>query len=803
MTLNIISGNDASNTLGGTAGDDLIYGFDQNAAYTSANIAATRVASGLSQPLFVTAPPGDAGRLFIVEKTGAIKILDLNTGTVLGTPFLTVSVDPSGERGLLGLAFDPDYATNGFFYIYRTVTTPATHNVVERYHVSANANIADAASRQTVINLDNLSGATNHNGGWIGFGPDRDLYIATGDNANSANSQTLSNLLGKILRIDVEGGLPYEIPSDNPFIGTPGARPEIFALGLRNPWRDSFDSASGKLFIGDVGEGTIEEVNLGQKGANYGWPNAEGPSSNPAFTNPIAFYNHGVGQSITGGYVYNGENDGLNGQYFYADFTTHKLFTLRFDGANWISTERTAQVTTNVGTINNPSSFGEDGRGNLYIVDIDGEVYRLTPTVVSSDLGDTLSGGAGNDRLFGGAGPDNLDGGTGADFLNGGAGDDRFGYGPGYGADTIFGFDAGAGTGDKISLGAFQNVSTFADVLARATQAGSDTVINFGGGDTLTLRNVVRASLSADDFLFAGTKTVHWMASVATGPHPPGWAPSGIADFNGDGTSDLAWHNASTNGIDIWKLSNGQWAGSADSGSHPPGYLPAGFGDFNSDGTADILWFNPSTRHVDIWKLANGAWAGSIDVGTHPAGWTPAGSGDFNGDGTRDLAWYNPTTNNLEIWKLAGGQWAGSTDVGPHPAGFAPALTGDFSGDGTSDIAWYNASNGRLDIWKLSNGQWAGSVDVGAHPLGWQPLGAADFNLDGISDIAWYNQATNNIEIWLLNNNAQWAGSVDVGSHPAGSVAVGVGDFDHNGVGDIMWRNTATGSIENWMLTYS
>ena len=259
--------------MAGGAGDDLIYGFDPNAAYASANIAATRVASGLNQPLFVAAPPGDTGRLFIVEKTGAIKILDLNTGSVLGTPFLSVPVDFAGERGLLGLAFDPNYASNGFFYIYRTVTTPATHNVVERYQVSGNPNVANAASRQTVINLDNLSSATNHNAGWIGFGPDGDLYIATGDNANGANAQTLSNLLGKILRIDVEDGLPYQIPSDNPFVGTPGARPEIFAYGLRNPWRASFDSASGALFIGDVGENTIEEINLGQKGANYGWPN--------------------------------------------------------------------------------------------------------------------------------------------------------------------------------------------------------------------------------------------------------------------------------------------------------------------------------------------------------------------------------------------------------------------------------------------------------------------------------------------------------------------------------------------------
>jgi glucose/arabinose dehydrogenase len=164
MTLNIISGNDAGNTLGGSAGDDLIYGFDPNAAYASATVAATRVASGLTQPLFVAAPPGDTGRLFVVEKTGAIKILDLNTGLVLDTPFLNVSVDSSGERGLLGLAFDPDYASNGFFYVYRTVTTPTTHNVVERYQISSNPNVANAGSRQTIIDLDNLSGATNLGG---------------------------------------------------------------------------------------------------------------------------------------------------------------------------------------------------------------------------------------------------------------------------------------------------------------------------------------------------------------------------------------------------------------------------------------------------------------------------------------------------------------------------------------------------------------------------------------------------------------------------------------------------------------
>jgi hypothetical protein len=296
--------------------------------------------------------------------------------------------------------------------------------------------------------------------------------------------------------------------------------------------------------------------------------------------------------------------------------------------------------------------------------------------------------------------------------------------------------------------------------------------------------------------------TLHWTKSVDVGPHPAGWLPAGIGDFNGDATSDLAWYNASTNDIDIWKLSNGQWAGSVDTGAHPAGYAPVGFGDFNHDGTSDVLWYNSTTTDVDLWKIANGQWAGSVDIGSHPAGWLPSGVGDFNGDGTSDVLWYNASTRDAEVWKITNGQWAASVDIGTHPAGYQPSLTGDFNGDGTSDIAWYNPTTNALDIWKISNGQWAGSVDLGAHPAGWQPLGAADFNEDGTSDIVWYNPTTNDIDVWLIKNG-QWAGSFDVGTHPAGAVAVGVGDFDHNGVPDIMWRDTTTGHIENWMLAFS
>jgi glucose/arabinose dehydrogenase len=500
MAMNIVTGNDAGTTLSGTAGGDLIYGFDPNAAYASATITATRVASGLDLPLYVTAAPGDTSRLFIVEKGGTIKILDLSSGQVLATPFLTVPVDTASERGLLGLAFDPNYASNGLFYVYRT--SPGLENEVLRYHVSGDPNVANGTG-QLVLDVGPSTSAV-HNAGWIGFGPDGHLYIDSGERGVAANAQDLTNQLGKILRIDVSSGVGYTIPADNPFVGDGGGvREEIFAYGLRNPWRSSFDSATGTLFIGDVGSSQFEEINIGQSGGNYGWPLAEGTSANPAFINPIHTYPHGATASVTGGYVYRGETDGLNGQYIFGDFAMGRLFTLRFDGTNWIVTDRTAQIQTDVGAFNNPTSFGEDARGNLYVADVDGEIFRLTPTVASADVNDTLHGLAGNDRLFGGAGGDLLDGGPGADFLNGGNGDDFILFRPGDGADTVFGFVTGAGSEDRISLSAFAGITSFADVLSHATQVNADTVINFGGSDMLTLRNVVRGNLSADDFVLA------------------------------------------------------------------------------------------------------------------------------------------------------------------------------------------------------------------------------------------------------------------------------------------------------------
>ena len=281
--------------------------------------AETQVASGLSSPTAMAFAPD--GRLFVCQQGGQLRVI--KNGTLLAAPFLTVTVSSSGERGLLGVAFDPDFASNHFVYVYYTATTPAVHNRVSRF--TANGDVAVPGSETILLELNNLSSATNHNGGAMHFGPDGKLYIAVGENANSANAQTLGNLLGKILRINRDGS----IPADNPFFNqATGVNRAIWALGLRNPFTFAFQPGTGRMFINDVGEGTWEEINDGMAGANYGWPSTEGPTTNPAHRGPIFYYGHGsggtTGCAITGGAFYNPATlqfpPQYEGQYFFADF---------------------------------------------------------------------------------------------------------------------------------------------------------------------------------------------------------------------------------------------------------------------------------------------------------------------------------------------------------------------------------------------------------------------------------------------------------------------------------------------------
>ena len=355
------------------------------------NLVFTQTATGLTQPVFIAHAGDGSGRLFIVERAGRIRIL--KNGTLLTTPFLDI-VDPivnsSGdEQGLLGLAFHPDYTSNGQFYT--THTAPDGSLVLSSFTRSAgNPDLANANSRQTLLSIPHPNFG-NHNGGTLAFGPDGFLYWGTGDGGGGGdtanNAQNLTVLLGKILRLDVDSASPYAIPSSNPFFNdpNPSVREEIWAYGLRNPWKFSFDAQTGDLFIGDVGQGAREEIDFqpaaSTGGENYGWRVMEGTRCfNPASgcdqsgkVLPIAEYDHTVGCSVTGGYIYRGSLFPLlRGHYFYGDFCTGAFFSL--DGSpssGWT-------VTPLGDTPYSISTFGQDEDGELYLADYGtGRIYQI------------------------------------------------------------------------------------------------------------------------------------------------------------------------------------------------------------------------------------------------------------------------------------------------------------------------------------------------------------------------------------------------------------------------------------------
>ncbi|HMJ11117.1 MAG TPA: PQQ-dependent sugar dehydrogenase [Polyangiaceae bacterium] len=277
------------------------------------------VASGITNPTAMQFAPD--GRLFVCQQNGNLRVI--KNGQLLATPFLTVPVSSVGERGLLGVTFDPNFASNRFVYVYYTATTPAIHNRVSRF--TANGDVAAAGSETILLDLNNLSSATNHNGGALHFGNDGKLYIGVGENANGANAQTLNNLLGKILRINSDGS----IPTDNPFYNTAtGNNRAIWALGLRNPFTFDFQRTTGRMFINDVGQNTWEEINDGISGSNYGWPTTEGNTTDPRFRGPVFVYGHSgsgiTGCSINGGVFYNPSvtqfPSSYVGKFFFADY---------------------------------------------------------------------------------------------------------------------------------------------------------------------------------------------------------------------------------------------------------------------------------------------------------------------------------------------------------------------------------------------------------------------------------------------------------------------------------------------------
>ncbi|MBN1293034.1 MAG: PQQ-dependent sugar dehydrogenase [Candidatus Latescibacteria bacterium] len=336
-----------------------------------------------------------SNRLFVVEQSGIIYVFDNNQNVVEAEIFMDIRdrVNDSGnEEGLLGLAFHPDYPTNGYFYVDYTATNPR-RTVIARYTVSTeNADKANVDSEHVILEI--AQPYSNHNGGQLAFGPDMYLYIAMGDGGSGGdpqgNGQNLQTLLGAILRIDVDKpdeGKQYGIPEDNPFAGnTSGYREEIYAYGLRNPWRFSFDPMTGRLWTADVGQNEIEEVDITEPGKNYGWNVMEGtrcynPSANcdsNGLELPVWEYDHSLGQSITGGYVYRGSNvSELAGAYIYADYVSGRIWSLRYDGINPPVNEEILDTELFI------ASFGVDADNELYICAFNGKIYRFKPTASS------------------------------------------------------------------------------------------------------------------------------------------------------------------------------------------------------------------------------------------------------------------------------------------------------------------------------------------------------------------------------------------------------------------------------------
>lgn len=340
-----------------------------------------RIASGLSAPVYVTHSGDRSGRLFVVEQAGVIRII--RNGRLEPAPFLDIRdrVTAGGEMGLLSVAFHPRFASTGRFFVNYTTEPGGLRTVISEFRVLPES--PDAADRRERTLLEIPQPFRNHNGGLNLFGPDGMLYVGMGDGGSARdpfnNGQRLDALLGKLLRIDVDADAPYGIPADNPFVRRSGARGEIWAYGLRNPWRFSFDRATGRLLLADVGQNAWEEVDLIERGGNYGWRIMEGAHCHiPArgcpsagLTPPIAEYQTSLGCSVTGGYVYRGKAvPDLAGRYVFGDYCSGQIWTLSEQTGRWV-------MAPLLGSGARISSFGEDEQGEIYVVDHQGTVYRV------------------------------------------------------------------------------------------------------------------------------------------------------------------------------------------------------------------------------------------------------------------------------------------------------------------------------------------------------------------------------------------------------------------------------------------
>ena len=633
------------------------------AGVSSAQVRFQPFASGFSLPVGFVQDPTDPSIHFVIQQSGRIRVV--RSRTVLAQDFLNVSslISCCGERGLLGLAFAPDYATSRRFYV--NYTNPAGHTVIARFLRSVgNPLVADAASRFELkwISLSNSPfiphnpAFGNHNGGNIAFGPDGYLYIGMGDGGSGDDpfnrAQDPTTLLGKMLRIDVSvpAGDPngYRVPTDNPFLdGIPiTALPEIWSFGLRNPWRFSFDrgvGGTGALVIADVGQVNREEVNYepqGRGGRNYGWRIREGTRSNvttlpAAFTplvDPVLEYDRSVGNVITGGYVYRGTALGptFRGRYFYTDFGSARLWsaniqvnTMTGDGTVTDIIEHTTEIggQTAVGLV---SAFGQDADGELYAVQYGGTVFKIVPP---------------------------LDGAT----------------------------------------------------TALAVDFNGDSA-----PDILSQRQVGTASLAFKSGLTFGQVRNLWEM-------PTPWRIVGTGDVDGDTQPDIVWQGP-TGSVTVWTNVMTApryltiYAGASD-------WQVRAVADMNGDSRPDLVWQSPSGRVV-VWFLNGTTFTGGAEIWAFDSVWRVVAARDLNGDNRPDVIWQN-AAGSVVAWLMNGTMLVSGATLFNGTSEWRVVSVGDVDGDGRADLIW-RAPTGQFGVWLLNGVNVSGGFYLNAIGGDWE-----------------------------------------------------------------------------------
>jgi glucose/arabinose dehydrogenase len=658
----------------------LIFVFCEGALGAPPAVTLRPVASGLTMPVEIAHAGDGSGRLFVVEQGGVIKII--KDGAVLATPFLDIraQVLSGGERGLLGLAFHPQFRTNGKFYVYYTRQTDGTIVVSEYLRSAANADVANPTTERQLFTVTHPQ--SNHNGGHIVFGPDGYLYIGIGDGGGAGdtpnNAQNLGVRLGKLLRIDVNAASGFAVPPGNPFVARAGALPEIWAYGLRNPWKFNFDRASGDLLIADVGQNAWEEVDFEPAGdpggRNYGWRITEGnhcfnPSNGcnlAGITLPVIEYGHifsSGGFAIVGGYVYRGRKSAaLRGFYLYGDNVTNHM---------WAAAASEGWAPFSL--INGPSgisTFGEDEAGELYVAGLNsGTIHAIDGPAPGVATRFDFNGDGRADILW----RNNT---TGDNYLfpmNGTA----IQAGEGYlrmVADLNWKV---AGVGDFDGDGK-------ADILWRNTSTGQN-YLYFMDGTTIK----------------PGEGFIRTVADQ-------GWQVAGTGDFDGDGKDDILWRNAATgenylypmDGLSI-KATEGSLRSVADLT-----WQVAGVGDFDGDGKADVLWRNSSSGQNYLYPMDGKAIKPSEGFMRTVAdlNWRVAGIGDFDGDGAADILWRNAATGENYLYLMQGrtikpseGYLRSVADLD-----WQIVAAGDYDGDGKADVLWRHATSGENYLYPMN-----------------------------------------------------------------------------------------------------